>query len=237
MIIKVSNQLKAKMSIAESDDYVDRYWITKLVNYITDWRYRKLVRIKDWLKEQMSSLKLQDIIKNNNLIDYVESDKYGNKLFDGLVRKILHLVYSRTVYQTDKTQYGVEEVWQTSIDTWNKKIGDCEDFSILILTLARLCGVPPNRIRLVAGDVEGGGHAWIRYLPDFYPINPVYIDGTYWVDLTPIPKRKFYNDTSDVITEETIDNQKPKDSKYKRIWWGVNDEREYGEFRFIPTKA
>jgi len=58
---------------------------------------------------------------------------------------------------------GWPEYWQYPCETAARREGDCEDGALLIVSLCRVLGVPADRIRVAAGNVEGGGHAWASY--------------------------------------------------------------------------
>jgi len=88
--------------------------------------------------------------------------------------------------------------------------GDCEDGAILMANMMLLSGVPYWRIRLNAGDVEGGGHAYVTYLRE--TDNEWYIlDWCYWPSESANFKKKW------------------KDAqKYFGIWGSWNTKYIYG---------
>jgi hypothetical protein len=70
----------------------------------------------------------------------------------------------------------------------------CEDMAILIYAIARHFEIPDYQLFIVAGNVKGGGHAYLIYLDDNgieYPI-----DAAYWprlsLEMIPYIKRKNY---------------------------------------------
>jgi predicted transglutaminase-like cysteine proteinase len=55
-----------------------------------------------------------------------------------------------------------EDYWQSSEETLNLHIGDCEDFSILLCSLLRAYGIDPAQVFVALGDDgQGEGHAFI----------------------------------------------------------------------------
>jgi transglutaminase-like putative cysteine protease len=58
------------------------------------------------------------------------------------------------------------EAWLYPSQTIQRGRGDCEDFAILLCSLIRAKGVPPEEVRVVAGLVPGDGevfgHAWVE---------------------------------------------------------------------------
>ena len=101
------------------------------------------------------------------------------------------------------------EFWQFAFETLIRKKGDCEDGAILMANIMLKSGVPYWRIRLNAGSVLGGGHAYVTYLAED---NEWYIlDWCYW------------------YTGKL--NKKWKDSeKYFGIWFSWNTRFMYGEY-------
>jgi predicted transglutaminase-like cysteine proteinase len=71
------------------------------------------------------------------------------------------------------------ENWQYANETMLLKAGDCEDGAILMANMMLKSGIPYWRIRLNAGDVKGGGHAYVTYLRE--SDNTWYVmDWCYW---------------------------------------------------------
>ena len=65
------------------------------------------------------------------------------------------------VYRNMRFQSGVTGTRTTAVDAWQGKTGVCQDYTHILLTLCRLCGVPA---RYVSGFVpaEGAMHAWVE---------------------------------------------------------------------------
>jgi hypothetical protein len=70
----------------------------------------------------------------------------------------LYTIAQRKQYQLDSDQYGVDEVWQNSAQSYVNLRGDCEDHAILLADWLIEQGVDA---RVVLGSYQGGGHAWV----------------------------------------------------------------------------
>ena len=81
-----------------------------------------------------------------------------------LMRECFHISSQIKYLQEMKKDNRVVDNWQSPEETEMMKKGDCEDGAILIANMMLMSGVPYWRIRLNAGDVQGGGHAWVTYL-------------------------------------------------------------------------
>ena len=140
---------------------------------------------------------------------HVEFD-FFSKDYDYIAVNILRYVHNILTYKRDQEVWNVPEYWQTARTTYNKRTGDCEDGAILILTLARLVGIPANRIFLNAGYVKYRnkkvGHAYVTYLGD--DAVEYILDWCYFYDSRRIPtrKRNWYDD------------------RYYPCWFKVNDK-------------
>ena len=135
------------------------------------------------------------------------------------VTRITRWVQKNIKYISD-TSLGVSEYWQLPIETYYRKMGDCEDMSILIVTLCRIAGVPAHRIKVAAGlvktgkNAETGGHAYPVFLRD---------DGE-WVILDPC----YYPHPTHV------NGRKPfrEETNYLDIWFTFNDEHSWSQKTF-----
>jgi hypothetical protein len=70
----------------------------------------------------------------------------------------LYALDKRKTYELDSDQYGPEEVWQTSAEAFVQLRGDCEDHAIVLADWLISLGVDA---RVVLGEYEGTGHAWV----------------------------------------------------------------------------
>lgn len=70
----------------------------------------------------------------------------------------LYLLAKRKIYQLDKDQYGMREVWQNSAQAFVQLRGDCEDHAMVLADWLISEGLDA---RVVTGTYDGGGHAWV----------------------------------------------------------------------------
>lgn len=104
--------------------------------------------------------------KSYILEDVVKDAKLVGKDDDETMYKILMFVMSNLKYTGDEKTKGQKEFWQNPEDTITLMKGDCEDGAIMIKSLSLVAGVPDYKVRIAAGMVKGGGHAYVLYLRD-----------------------------------------------------------------------
>ena len=75
------------------------------------------------------------------LVEFVQKKKWHKLEHDEKLLKIWEFVVRSVVYQYDKL-----EDWRHPIITYNYRKGDCEDGTILFVTLCRIAGVPANKV-------------------------------------------------------------------------------------------
>jgi len=142
----------------------------------------KGVRLKDYC------------LTRNSLTPVIKGTSYDN-----IAEKALKYVHDTVKYTSEKKDY-----WQFTDETIQRGKGDCEDGAILLYNIIVKAGVPSYRVRLNAGDVKGGGHAYVTYYSDK---GWVILDWCYW-----------YNESKRL-------NKTWKDAeKYFGIWFSWNDE-------------
>jgi len=182
-------------------------WYIDVYKYMIDWKTRKKVHLVNWLKEQVDSELVQDIVKTKKWNAY----EYGS---DETMFSIFRFICGRYEYHGDPELWDAKERWATiqeSLEEKNGK-GDCEDGAIAMLVLARAAGIPEERIKLVVGNVKGGGHAWVTYIADD---GVVYcMDWCYWKSYRAFATRKSLY-------------QQPNYFYGQKIWFGVNDISKY----------
>jgi len=152
-----------------------KYVNVNLFNYLIDWRIREGVNLRDWLAKQVADPFGEEIVLFNN---WREIKNIDDRMF-----AIFRFVYSQYNYISDDKNWETPEHWSSlkeSYETKNKR-GDCEDGAIAMFVLARKSGMPENRIKVVAGDVLGGGHCWVLYSSN--DANDYALDWCYWADL------------------------------------------------------
>jgi hypothetical protein len=58
-------------------------------------------------------------------------------------------------YKNDQAVYGVSDYWQLPIETLERGAGDCEDHAILLCSMLRASGVPPDEVYVAIGNIKG----------------------------------------------------------------------------------
>jgi transglutaminase-like putative cysteine protease len=137
----------------------------------------------------------------------------------------LQFIRKNVSYWSDKKVYGLEEVWLFWWETWKIKKGDCEDGSILLANLMLACGIPYWRIRLNAGDVNGGGHCYTTYCRETDD-EFVVLDWCYWPTDKPVSERKLHRD------EKNYDNP----SLNWGIWWSFHTRSVFRKIVFLSNE-
>ncbi|AWB66528.1 hypothetical protein C2869_08845 [Saccharobesus litoralis] len=76
----------------------------------------------------------------------------------------LYTLAQRKSYQLDEKQYGgLKEIWQTSRQAYELSRGDCEDHALILADWLITMG---EDARVVIGDHDGEGHAWVVLFKD-----------------------------------------------------------------------
>lgn len=152
--------------------------------------------------------------KSVNVLDFF--NKNNSKVFalsgkdnDTKANNALKWVKYNVSYILDKDLHNENEWWQYANETLELKKGDCEDGAILMANIMIKSGIPPFRVRLNAGDVKGGGHAYVTYLREkddkWY-----LLDWSYW-----------YNESVN-FKKKWVDAK-----KYFGIWWSWTNYAVY----------
>ena len=207
---------------AKFDAYnkLEKNWISRIVTWLIDWKYRRTVALSGWLKEQVDKPSLR-------IVEVADSiPNYDN--LDIQTVNVLKYVYQNIGYQSDVLSWNMEEYWQTADETVRSGKGDCEDGAILTYVLCRLKGVPANRLMIFAGDVEGGGHCWLGYRPSFAPLNFAFLDWCFWYDSRAVIKRDLFTVIDQNIYEYEYYNGEylPSPmSDYLKLWVAFNEDK------------
>jgi len=181
-------------------------WYIDLSKYLIDWKTRQKVHLISWLKKQIDSELVKSIVLENEWDNIEDLDK---RMF-----AVFRWVCNRFTYKTDKEIWGTDEHWSTIEESLDIKDGrgDCEDGAVAMFVLARACGIPEDRIKIVTGNVVGGGHCWIVYTAND---GAMYcMDWCYWKTFTLFPNRKSLYEQSNYFNGQ-------------KIWFGVTDKRGY----------
>ena len=206
MIIPYDRKVVA-MAEEELFSFIQGSKLQHYVSYMIDRNYRKSVKLKRWIKEQVDEPSQFLLNTVDEISDSPDHDTQMKYVFDWVKSKIK--------YVTDTKQFGNVEYWQEASKTAGGRQGDCEDGAILMYVLARLKKVPANRMLLMCGSVTGGGHCWLAFKPYCYPLNFVFMDWCYWPSKASVAYRKKY-----AIVDKTIYNG----GNYKSLWFAFNEE-------------
>ena len=80
------------------------------------------------------------------------------------MEKIEKWIIQNIHYKSDIKQFNMMERWTLPMETLQRRSGDCEDGSILLIALAVTAEVPSERLRLYAPiKVPNGWHACVAY--------------------------------------------------------------------------
>ena len=112
---------------------------------------------------------------------------------DEIALNALKWINKNIKYVHDEPEYGIEEFWAYAYQTLVHKKGDCEDGAILLANIMLKSGIPYWRIRLNAGDVKGGGHAYVTYCRET-DNQFVVLDWCYWYSSKEIKDRPLHKD-------------------------------------------
>jgi hypothetical protein len=182
----------------------------KVVKYMINWNTSETIEVYRFLKKEISDnyyyLKL--ILNDNKLI---------GKDDDETVINILRWVKANIKYESDEIAYKTTEYWAHVIETIRNGVGDCEDGAILVFCLCRAADISPERVFIAAGDVDGGGHCWVRYISENWPYVLFFIDWCYYPSLKPIKSRIGYMEDKNRIIQ-------PVNSPYIKYWFIANDK-------------
>lgn len=193
-------------------DYVESKSLWYPIYYLIDHRVRVAANLQEWIKKQLDN--------PSEELELIAATFDKTRYTDYLMTDILRWVQKNITYVTDDKVYKTPEKWQTPSETLALKTGDCEDGAILMYALAHMCGVPDNRLLLFAGFVTGGGHCWLGYRSDEYPLNWCFMDWCYWFDRsTPNARQKYY------IQDTTIYDDPLK--RYHSIWFAFNSSNSF----------
>jgi len=199
---------------------------------------KESVRVSKWLNDLINDPKksiILDIIIDEHNLEAIK-DQNGNFDDDATLLMLLNWVRNNITYVSDIIQYKKVEFWANPLNTYMNKKGDCEDGAILIFCLARKLGVSEAKIKLVAGNVAGGGHCWVAYKSDNWPFVWYFFDWCYLYSGIPIPKDRYdkrrresflINDNKITHGTRTFKDGKELKPKYYYIdiWFLADDKK------------
>lgn len=198
-------------------NYIDSLWITEQIWYRLSSKGKHSSNISKFLKSQIDNPLLDEIIVKNGF-NTIDDD-------DRLIYLISKWVKNNIKYVSDKNQFNEIEHWSTVEETLTSMEGDCEDGAILIYVLARKCGIPIEKIKLIAGSVYSPfkkkieGHAWTMYKSTKYPYVWFFIDWCYYFE-SKVPCK---NRTSYIFDKDLVII--PYNGKYIQGWFVVDEEK------------
>ena len=208
--------------------HVDTSFLPAWVNYIINSKYRKSVKLVTWLKKQVDN--------PSNPLKAIVAEIPTRVNPDEQIIEILKYVNNKLSYYGDTEIWDMAEHWNTVDETIEIWKGDCEDGGILIYVLARLKGIPVNQIYICAGNVQGGGHAWVGYKPKNYPLNFSFIDWCYWYNSNTMGYRNKFSILDKAITEYKYGTNIDTISKYYNVWFIFNEEKSYVKLKPIVMR-
>jgi len=139
---------------------------------------------------------------NDATIPIVDGDSDDSKAVNGLKWVINNITYTS---DDSESTYKAGEYWAYPYQTLKHRAGDCEDMSILLANILIKSGIPYWKVRLMAGDVVGGGHCYVTYY-DATNDRWVLLDCCYNANTKNISDRKDYKE----------------EASYKTVWFSWN---------------
>ena len=223
---------KFPRSIVEAEpnevfSYIERNLVYYWVDYLIHSNMRNAVGLSDWIKEEVNN-PLPEVKAFSDKITTISDPEKQ-------VIEILKYVQSNIQYVGDQENWKMNEYWARAWETIGAKEGDCEDGAILIYIIARLKGVPANRLMLFTGDVKGGGHCWLGFRPTEYILNWVFLDWCYWFNPLSIDGRSKFSIEGQKIVEYNNDGSTTQ-SNYYDIWFGFNEEYSALNFDYVMKR-
>jgi predicted transglutaminase-like cysteine proteinase len=115
---------------------------------------QKWFKLKDRLDDEMVQLALCDGDRENcvspaalKLLAIVDQARAGDgRARLGETNRAINLAIRP---MADVAQYGEDDVWSSPLATFQRGVGDCEDYAIAKLAALRLAGVPSSDLRIV----------------------------------------------------------------------------------------
>lgn len=142
-------------------------WFDTIIYYVIDSDARKAVNLKNWYGNWAA---------NHTPL---ELPTFGHHHSDVVALECTKWVARTIKYTGDTELWRMKEKWMLPDETLRLKKGDCEDGAILLYYLLRYHGFSDHQVRVVAGDVRGGGHAYVSYISEQTGVEYV-LDWCYW---------------------------------------------------------
>ena len=164
---------------------------------------------------------LKSFITPNN---YVLKKLLGSKRLKGkteeeTIHNCMRWVHKNIRYTDDLRLDGFNEHWKFSEETIDDRYGDCEDHTILLISLLYAAGVPSYKLRGVLGNVRSANNKKLTY-----HCYPVYLrsDGE-WVglDTTWFPSSKKVADREPIRKDKLYKNP-DRSFNHEGVWLQKN---------------
>jgi len=204
-------KIKQKINQEEKENKLEEYWNNIRTPTTLTYPGRPLFLPNG---EYKGKIEIDPRIFLTTYFNYKLPKFYGTN--DEIAEKARNWVQKKIKYKKDS-----KEMWQFYFETLERREGDCEDQAILVHAIMIYNNVPYWRIRLNAGNVDGGGHAYLTYLHE--KNNKWYIlDSTYYPNETknfglPWKKAERYYSDSD-------------GKKGFGIWFSCNQKYIFSDF-------
>jgi len=226
MLFKFNSTLIDKTP--EAFEHISESYLNQFVSYIIHSDYRRATNLVRWIKTQ-----LKDSETNEDALRSIKQIKTYQD-YDKQVLAVLRWVQANFKYIGDTKVWKMAEYWQTFEESLSKRTGDCEDGAILMYILCRLKGVPENRLMIFAGNVVGGGHCWLGYRPQEYPLNWSFIDWCYWPTQLSMNRRPLFYINGKTIYGYKHNNgvQTGTYNNYQSIWFAFNELKGHRVLRY-----
>lgn len=227
-VIRFSEELQ---KVINPFNMLEKGFVTRKIKWLLDWNYQTATELTPWLENQVKNPTTSILLTASLIKNYSNHDRQAIE--------VLRYVQINLKYKGDQQKWTVGEKWSTADETitaegnytvndqkifYNKWEGDCEDGAILMYVLCRIKGIPANKLLIMAGDVKGGGHAWLAYRPKEYPLNFAFLDWCYWYNPNVIDKRPLFSVKKKIITEYQNPEYPLIKSNYYKIWIVFNEK-------------
>lgn len=229
IVVYIPKRILNKYSNTDFYAYSQTWWKPRFVSYIINSDYRKAVHLVPWINKQVLQKEKQAWIQTQKKRI---TTKYKNH--DSIAIECLKTVKGFVTYTGDTTMWKMLEHWNEYHQTIMLKRGDCEDGAILLFVLMLECGIPSNRMLIFAGNVVGGGHAWLGYMPTEYPSEWVFLDWCYWYTNGGVGKRPHYFIAGKKIGQVRYFDKSR--NNYTNMWFGFNNKQSFTDLQ-IPERV
>ncbi len=207
-VAKLEEKLKEEKEQEEQEAKWEKYWNNRHPKQHIEYSGRSFPKDP---KRRFSIDVRYFFAPSQPLYELVEKNKLNTGTYDERALKCLKWVMENFKYQGDKETFGSSEYWAFPCEALYAKKGDCDDGAILLANLMLCAGIPYWRIRLNAGDVKGGGHAYVTYCRET-DNQFVVLDWCYWPNTKPISERPLHKE----------------EQNYYGIWFSWNQKYAFG---------